>query len=82
MQKEKYGLADIYRAVKNLPTEDWISVKVQRPPMGIVVDTKLDDASGSRNEQRLKLVSNLWFVPDGSMYVYYEPTHWKYIQPE
>lgn len=22
---------------------------------------------------------NLWFLPDGSMYVYYTPTHWRSV---
>lgn len=39
-------------------------------------NTKIDDADGIRNEQELKLVGKLWFLPDGSMYVYYTPTHW------
>lgn len=47
-------------------------------PEGVVVDTKIDDADGVRNEQPLKRKGNLWFVPDGTMYVYYEPTHWRH----
>lgn len=39
--------------------------------------TKVDDEKGVRNEQELKRQGNLWFVPDGSMYVYYTPTHWR-----
>lgn len=60
------------------PTElEWKSVTEMLPPNGKVVDTKIDDAGGVRNEQRLKRSGNLWFFPDGSMYVYYRPTHWK-----
>lgn len=29
------------------------------------------------NEMGAERSGNLWFVPDGSMYVYYRPTHWK-----
>ena len=47
------------------------------PLDGIVVDTKIDDANGLRNEQQLRRSGNLWYFPDGSMYVYYWPTHWK-----
>lgn len=55
----------------------WIDVREQLPPNGAVVNTKIDDAKGVRNVQRLKRSGNLWFVPDGSIYVYYEPTHWE-----
>lgn len=43
-------------------------------PEGKVFMTKIDDDSGARNQQALKRSGNLWFVPDGSMYVYYRPT--------
>ena len=46
-------------------------------PEGKVVLTKIHDLSGERNVHRLKRSGNLWFVPDGSTYVYYTPTHWK-----
>lgn len=46
-------------------------------PEGVVVMTKIHDNAGERNVQPLKRVGNLWFFPDGSMYVYYVPTHWR-----
>lgn len=46
-------------------------------PLGLVCMTKIDDADGARNECALRRTGNLWFVPDGSMYVYYRPTHWR-----
>lgn len=49
------------------------------PPQNEIVETKVDDASGIRNVQKLKLNGRLWWHPDGSMYVYYEPTHWRKI---
>lgn len=55
----------------------WVDCKDRLPPTGETVLTKIDDASGVRNEQPLKRLSKLWFLPDGSMYVYYQPTHWK-----
>jgi hypothetical protein len=57
--------------------ENWISVEERKPPIGKVVDTKVDRGSGVTNDQPLKFQGSLWFFPDGSMYVYYEPTHWK-----
>ena len=46
-------------------------------PDGVVVMTRIDDAIGIRYEQRLQRRGRLWWLADGSMYVYYTPTHWK-----
>jgi hypothetical protein len=48
------------------------------PPENVVVVTKIIDEEGERNEARLKRKGNLWWLEDGSMYVYYTPTHWRY----
>lgn len=58
-------------------TGAWIRVDHQLPAEGVVVDTKIDDSHGLRNEQQLKRKGRLWFFTDGSMYVYYTPTHWR-----
>ena len=50
---------------------------VTLPPEGLIVETKIDDGRGCRNEGRLYRRGNLRFLPDGSMYVYYTPTHWR-----
>ena len=50
---------------------------ISSAPNGVVVETKIDDAFGVRNQQTLKRSGNLWWFPDGSMYVYYDPTHWR-----
>lgn len=55
----------------------WIRVADQKPPHDVVVDTKIDDHLGARNEAPLRNRGNLWFFQDNSMYVYYTPTHWK-----
>lgn len=60
--------------------KEWINVSDQLPGNQIVVDTKIDDEKGLRNECQLKRRNNLWFFPDGSMYVYYTPTHWKNLE--
>lgn len=54
----------------------WIKVTDEHPPIGVVLNTKIDDHNGVRNEQYLKYDGRLWWIPDGSMYVYYQPTHW------
>lgn len=48
-------------------------------PENVLVRTKIDDDQGLRNEQPLKRRGGLWWLPDGSMYVYYTPTHWQPI---
>lgn len=59
----------------------WIKVTEIKPPKGVVVNTKIDDEDGTppRNEQELKFHGKLWWHPDGSMYVYYSPTHWQHL---
>lgn len=62
----------------------WIKITDQLPPEGVVVMTKIHDEAGERNMQPLVLVNNklagkLFFFPDRSMYIYYTPTHWAYI---
>jgi len=55
----------------------WNLVQNILPENGMVVETKIDNSEGVRCVQKLKRQNNLWFFPDGSMYVYYIPTHWK-----
>jgi len=57
----------------------WMETTKSLPAIGEVVETKIDDGV-ARNEQLLKRGGSngrLWFFPDGSMYVYYVPTHWR-----
>jgi Protein of unknown function (DUF551) len=60
---------------------DWIACSANLPDHNVLVMTKIDDQDGCRNEQKLKRQGTLWFVSDGSMYVYYRPTHWRPINP-
>lgn len=55
----------------------WINCLNKLPDENIVVDTIIKDHNGERNHAKLKRQKNLWFFPDGSMYVYYTPTHWR-----
>ncbi len=55
---------------------DWIRVSDKLPDNGVVVHAMLGT---KRVVTDLKRFNNLWFLPDGSMYVYYTPTHWAYI---
>lgn len=56
----------------------WVPTRIELPPENIVVDTKIDDEAGPRNETPLIRKGRVWFHPDMSMYVYYTPTHWKH----
>ncbi len=56
----------------------WMPRTIEEPPENVVVMTAIIDARGvERNVQKLKRVGALWFLPDSSMYIYYEPTHWE-----
>jgi hypothetical protein len=59
--------------------DEWTHVADGLPPNGEIVETKIDDLDGRRNEGRLVRQGSLWFFPDFSMYVYYRPTHWRRI---
>lgn len=50
---------------------------IDSAPDGVAVQTKIDDRHGVRNEQMLIRKGKLWWFPNGGMYVYYTPTHWK-----
>jgi hypothetical protein len=56
---------------------EWIDVGDELPPDGVMVETRISDGNGERNIQTLKRHGKLWYLPDGSMYVYYTPTHWR-----
>lgn len=60
----------------------WHRTSTILPEIGRVVETKIDDVEGIRNQAKLKRGGNngrLWFTPDGNMYVYYTPTHWSEV---
>ena len=55
----------------------WISTKDELPEQGVVVETKIDDDAGIRNENLLIYFGGHWFFTDLSLYAYYFPTHWR-----
>lgn len=59
--------------------EEWISVRDKLPAEGELVRTMIQNSKGIHNEAFLRRKGNLWFLSDGTMYVYYTPTHWKPI---
>ncbi len=44
-------------------------------PEGVVVETRVNDGEVTKLKRRKRL----WFVPDGTMYVYFTPTHYRPI---
>ena len=55
---------------------DWEPIKTA--PELEEVWTKIDDDHGERNVAKLTRRGRLWFTePNGGMYVYYSPTHWR-----
>lgn len=55
--------------------KNWISIRAQLPEENILVNAKL---GRYRIVEKLKRVGNLWFCPDGSLYVWGAPTHYSY----
>ena len=51
---------------------NWVLTSDRLPPDNLVVLT--EDSGGS--VQKLKRIGNLWWTPDGGMYVYYVPKKW------
>lgn len=56
---------------------------ISTAPEGVEIMTKIDDHFGERNVQSLVQRTRIpgetrpmFWTPDGSMYVYYSPTHW------
>lgn len=60
-----------------MSNDKWISVETMLPTNGMVVDTKIDDQNGVRNQQKLERNGNRWWLSGGEMYAYYTPTHWR-----
>lgn len=51
----------------------WVKLSDRLPEEGVVVDVMKSDGEITQLKRR----GRLWFVPDGIMYVYYEPTFWR-----
>lgn len=61
-------------------SNQWIKINgsFSLPPKNVIVQTKIEDNTGTRNEQELIYDNNLWWDKNKSMYVYYKPTHWRF----
>ncbi len=56
---------------------EWQNLHNNPAPENVELETKIDDADGCRNEQKLIFSDGRWWAPDRSIYVYYRPTHWR-----
>lgn len=69
----------VQEIVKLKEETDWVKTVDKLPPEGVWVDSKIDDGVMVRNHCKTKYDSGLWWLENG-MYVYYKPTHWRYIE--
>lgn len=58
--------------------KNWNKTVISKPCENVVVHTKIEDESGTRNKQDLIYYKGMWWCEDMSTYVYYTPTHWSY----
>jgi hypothetical protein len=58
----------------------WILISRISPPVNEIVETKMDDCHGCRNNSKLIWGGKLWWTSDKAMYVYYTPTHWRKLE--
>lgn len=58
---------------------DWIPVGAELPPIGVVVETKVDDADGVRSECLLGLNGYGWYEYGGNWFAVAIPTHWRHV---
>lgn len=49
-------------------------------PQGELVEATIIDEVGHRPVERLRRSGRLWFVPDGTTYVYWSPSHWRPVE--
>lgn len=57
---------------------NWTQIEFLPAPENTILNFKIDDEHGCRNECKLIRKGNLYWLPDNSMYVYFIPTHWSY----
>jgi hypothetical protein len=58
----------------------WTACANVLPPEGLLILTKCADQD--RAPAPLRRFENLWWLPDGSLYAYYRPTHWRHLTVE
>lgn len=54
----------------------WQYTEQCKPPENVLLDT----TNSQGDVSQLKRIGNLFFVPDGTMYVYYVPKMWRVAQ--
>jgi hypothetical protein len=56
----------------------WQYTEQCKPPENVLLDT----TNSQGDVSQLKRIGNLFFVPDGTMCVYYVPKMWRLAQPK
>ncbi len=59
---------------------EWLETKFVLPEIGVIVETKIEDAEGAREHRLLKrggYNGDLWFHWDCMLFVLTPPTHWR-----
>jgi len=55
---------------------NWVKVSDRLPPENKVVQTKIHKNRVVKNESKLVLKGTVWWLPDFSTNVQFNPTHW------
>lgn len=55
----------------------WKFTQTTPAPEGVILDTKYHDDDGCMHKRPMILRDRVWGSPDGELYVYYRPTHWR-----
>lgn len=63
-----------------MSNQNWIPISLA--PEDELVATRCYEGGKSWNEQCLRRKGKLWFFPDSSAYVYYEPTEYRELNAE
>ena len=58
----------------------YIKCSEQLPPEDVLVHTCIIEGGDIRMDSKLTRVRSMYYIEDKSMYVYYAPTHWAYIE--
>ncbi len=75
MTQDKNQLKDASTPISRM-TSSWFGVKFSKPPENTKIDWMEPDGHVVYSG---RVKGKLWFLPDG-MYIYYEPSFWRYAQ--
>lgn len=62
-----------------MTNDRWYSCTHQSPPEGVEVLTMVVTPEGESNCRTLLRRRTVWYLPGGTVRVYYKPTHWRLL---